>query len=552
MQNPDSKVANILLSAYYLYDSARHPTNDPAFSSLYKVAMTQYAQKAFKADKESPMTCSMFAGYFLLRKAFPTVEALARKALEFTDVNAIASDAWYLLARKEHYEGDPQKALNLYRQSDQARGGEKGYLPAKFGAVQMQVKMKDYDGAKFRLEKIIQQTKNPEAMTLLGALYAQEVFEAQASGNKEDKSAEIKKAISLLESVRASWKDEKKKLAPDESVLLYLARLYEDTSQDKSMQCLSQVEQLQLSQIPESERPEDAESEETVNDILRERLAPQLLNNMGCFLYQFEKTEQARNMFQMALNACVKSQEKDDGTDTDALVTSISYNLARTYEASGMLDEAKKVYAGLLERHNDYTEANARLTYIALRQSPTDEGPKKMAKLYEGEYQNLEVRALNGWYLNKAKRRVANLAEDQEQRHHKHTLLYYDKHDMYSLTGMGNLYLLTARDMRRESDQDKEKRRKTYDRAVEFFDKALQLDSKNAYAAQGIAIALVDDRKDYSTAVQIFSKIRDTLRDASVYINLGHVYAELRQFHKSIENVSYIILGSPSIRLLTR
>jgi RNA polymerase-associated protein CTR9 len=103
---------------------------------------------------------------------------------------------------------------------------------------------------------------------------------------------------------------------------------------------------------------------------------------------------------------------------------------------------------------------------------------------------------------------------------------------------MGNLHLLAARDMRRDTEQDREKRRKAYERAVEFFDKALQLDPKNAYAAQGIAIAIVDDKKDYSTAVQIFTKIRDTLRDASVYMNLGHVYAELRQYNKSIENVS--------------
>jgi RNA polymerase-associated protein CTR9 len=534
-------VANILLGVYYLYESSRHATNDPAFGSLYKLAMTQYTQKAFKLDKEYPMTCAMFGGYFLLRKHFPTVEALARKAIELTDVNAIASDGWYLLARKEHYEGDPTRASDYYSKSDQARGGaDKGYLPAKFGAVQMQVKMKDYNGAKFRLEKITQVAKNPESMSLLGALYAEEVFAAQASGSKEDKSTEIKKATSLLESVRSLWKDEKKKLSPDESVLLYLARLYESNFPDKSMQCLQQVEQMQLSQIPEEDRPGDIEDEEAKMNLLRENLSPQLLSNMGCFLYQSEKIEQARSMFQTALNACVKSRDKDEGTDTDALVTTISYNLARTYEAAGMPDEAKKVYEGLLERHSDYTEANARLTYISLRQSPTDEGPRKMAKLYETESANLEVRALFGWYLSKSKRRVANIAEDHEQRHYKHTLQGHDKHDRYSLTGMGNIYLLTARDMRRDTDQEKEKRRKMYEKAVEFFDKALQLDPKNAYAAQGIAIALVDDKKDYSSAVQIFSRIRDTLRDASVYLNLGHVYAELRQFSKSIENVSLL------------
>ncbi|EGD87946.1 hypothetical protein H112_04420 [Trichophyton rubrum D6] len=533
--NPDSKAANILLAAYYLHDSSRHSTSDPEFSSLYKTAMTQYTQKAFKLDKEYPMTCATFGSYFLLRKHFPTVEALARKAIELTDVNAIASDGWYLLARKEHTEGDPERALEYYNRSDQARGGaDKGYPPAKFGAVQMLVRRKDFDGAKFRLEKIIQQTKNPEAMALLGSLYADEVF--AAANSKEDKSAEAKKAISLLESVRTSWKADKKKLTPDESVLLYLARLYETSAPDKSMQCLNQVEEMQLAQIPDDEKPDNVEGEQAMTDILRERLSPQLLNNIGCFLYQADKIEQARTMLQTALNACVQAQEREDASDTDAYVTTISYNLARTYEAAGMLDEAKKVYEGLLERHSDYVEANARLTYISLRQDPSGEGAKKMTKLYETEASNMEVRALYGWYLNKTKRRVANLAEDHEQRHYKHTLQGYDKHDRYALTGMGNLYLLTGRDMRRDGEQEKEKRHKIYEKAVEFFDKALQLDPKNAYAAQGIAIALVDDRKDYSTAVQIFSKVRDTLRDSTVYLNLGHVFAELRQFTKSIEN----------------
>ncbi|KAL2866304.1 putative RNA polymerase II transcription elongation factor (Ctr9) [Aspergillus lucknowensis] len=535
--NPDSKTANILLAVYYLYDSSRHATTDPSFGSLYKVAMTQYTQRAFKLDKEYPMTCALFGGYFLLRKSYQTVETLSHKAIENTDVMQIASDGWYLLGRKSHYEGNLTKAAEYYNRSDQARGGgDRGFLPAKFGTIQMQVSNKDYDGAKFQLEKIIQQTKNPECMILLGALHAEEVFAAQRSGSKEDKSAEAKKAITLLEGVRALWKDENKKSTPDESVLVYLSQLYEPSAPDKSMQCLTQLEEMQLAEIPEEERPEDLEDEEQLNAALRVNLPPQLLNNMGSFFYQSEKLGLARTMFQTALDACVRSQEKKSDLDTDALVTTISYNLGRAYEASDMPDEAKKVYEGLLERHSDYTEANARLTYLALRRSPTDEGPKKMAKLYETDSANLEVRALFGWYLSKSKKRTANIAEDHEQRHHKHTLQYFDKHDRYSLTGMGNVHLLFARDMRRDTDQEKEKRRKMYERAVEFFDKALQLDPRNAYAAQGIAIALVDDKKDFSTAVHIFSKIRDTLKDASVYLNLGHVYAELRQYTRSIEH----------------
>ena len=223
--------------------------------------------------------------------------------------------------------------------------------------------------------------------------------------------------------------------------------------------------------------------------------------------------------------------------DTDALATTISYNLARTYEASGLLDEAKVVYEGIVERHADYTDARTRLAYIELRQNPTEDGPKAMATLYETDSANLEVRSLFGWYLSRSKKRTMNLAEDQEQRHYKHTLQQYDKHDRYSLTGMGNLYLTTAREMRRDSEQERSKRSKTYEKAVEFYDKALQLDPKNAYAAQGIAIALIEDKKDLTGAVQIFSKIRDTVREASVYINLGHVFCDLKQYSRSIESV---------------
>ncbi|KAI9837494.1 MAG: hypothetical protein M1819_007143 [Sarea resinae] len=535
--SPNSKIANILLALYYLNSSSQHSTTDPEFVQLYKKAMTQYTQKAFKLDKELPLTCATFGQYFLSRKAMPTVENLARKAIELTDVNAIASDGWFLLAKKEHYDEQLSRASEFYQKADQARGGgDNGYLPAKFGVAQLQVLMQDFDGAKFRLEKIIQSSKSIEAMTLLGALYAEDFFTNQATGYKEDKSGELKKAIALLETVRMAWKDPKKHLTPDSSVLLNLARLYEADHPDKSLQCLQQVEQMELDQIPEEERPEDTEDESARLAALRENLPPQLLNNIGCFHYQAEKFDLARESFQTALNACVKVGEKDSSIDTDALVTTISYNLARTYEAATLLDEAKQVYQGLLARHEDYTDANTRLAYIALRQSPTDEGPKAAAKLYQADYTNLEVRALYGWYLSKSKKRALNIAEDPEQRHYKHSLQHHDKHDRYSLTGMGNLYLTTAREMKRDTDQDKEKRRKTYEKAVEFFDKALQLDPKNAYAAQGVGICLVEDKKEFGAAVQMFTRVRETVRDASVYINLGHVYAELKQYSRAIEN----------------
>jgi RNA polymerase-associated protein CTR9 len=537
--NPDSKVANILLGLFYLDASAHVPTNSPEFISLYKKAMTVYTQKAFKADKELPLTCATFAGYFLSRKSWPTVETLAHKAIQYTDVNAIASDGWYLLARKEHYSDNYEVAKDYYGRADEARGGvDRGFLPAKFGAAQLAVLKNDHGEAKLRLEKIIQQSKNIEAMILLGTLYAEEVFFSQLSGLKEDKTTEFKKAVGYLETVRTAWKDPKKNLIPDASVLLNLARLYETEQPDKSLQCLQQVEQLEFDQISADERPQDTEEEAALKTSIRESLPPQLLNNMGCFLYQNEKYDQAREMFQAALSACIKVGEKQEEIDTDALVTTISFNLGRTYEANGLLDEANTVYEGLLSRHSDYIDAKTRIAYIALRQNPTEDGPKAVVKLYTEAPSDLEVRALYGWYLSKvhARKRTGSVADDPELRHYKHTLQNYEKHDRYALIGMGNLYLMTAREMRRDTDAEKQKRTATYVRAVEFFDKALQLDPKNAYAAQGIAIALVEDKKDFKTALSIFIKVRDTVKDANIYVNLGHIFAELRQYSKAIEH----------------
>ncbi|KAL2426484.1 Tetratricopeptide repeat protein 1 [Exophiala dermatitidis] len=552
--NPESKVAHALLGVYYLHESAKYPASDPQFNLLYKKAMSEHTKKAYTIDKNFPLSCATFASYFLLTGRYDTVEPLARKAIEQTDINAIASDGWYLLARKEHNKGDLAKASDYYTRSDQARGGlDKGYFPAKFGLIQIMVQSGDLQGAKFRLESLGQLNRHVEAMTLLGCLYAEEAFSSQNTPTKEEKAASARKAITLLENVRRTWKDEKSRVRPDESVLLYLARLYELENPVESFKCLQQVEAMQLEKIPDEDKPDVSEDEATYISQLRENLPPQLLNNMACFLYNQESYSLARETFQIALNACVKLTEKQeaekkaveeekisseevDNSDTDALVTTISYNLARTYEALGLTAEAQKVYEGLLARHADYTDASARLAFLALESSPRDEGPRKIHAVYQSDYGNTEVRALMGWYHHSAKKKTNNVAEDVEYRHYKHTLQGYDKHDLYSLTGMGNVHLAIARDMPRNTDQEKEKRSKMYAKAYEFFDKALQLDPKNAYAAQGVAIALCDDKKAYSDALQIFTKVKDTLRDASVNVNLGHILTELRQYQRAIDN----------------
>jgi RNA polymerase-associated protein CTR9 len=193
----------------------------------------------------------------------------------------------------------------------------------------------------------------------------------------------------------------------------------------------------------------------------------------------------------------------------------------------------------VLERHADYIDARTRLAYIALKQSPNDEGPKAISKLYQDAPSDFEVRALYGWYLGRisSKKRSSDLAQDPELRHYKHTLQNHDKHDRYALIGMGNIYLQHAREMPRDTEPHRAKRSQMYCKALEFFEKALQLDPKNAYAAQGIAIAMVEEKKEHTKALPLFMQIRETVRDnANVAVNLGHLLTEMRQFGKAIES----------------
>ena len=542
MQNPDSKVANTLVGLFHLRDSARFHPSDPAFTARYRRALTEYVERAYRLDPDAPLACAALGAYFLPRQDWAAVERLGRRAVRNTDVNALASDAWYLLARAAHYAPRPDwaRVQECYGKADAARGGgETGFAPAKLGIAQAQARAGDRAGARFRLEGFVRKTNSFEARVLLGVLCAQEAFEPLTQGGTKDEKKELmRKAAAHLDNARLAWKDVRKNLKPDVNVLLALARLYETDHPDKALSCLLEVQDLSLNDLQSDLQYADVEDEALRKQKKRAHLPPQLLNNIACFQFQLERFGESTETFQLALNSCMNLKEDEGPTaeEADRLVSSISYNLARSYEGAGELDEAMKVYETLLARHADYTDAKTRLVLIALRQHPTDQGPAAMSKLYNADNQQLEVRALYAWYLSRqAKRQPLNLAEDHEQRVHKHTLQYHEKHDAYALTGLGNLHLLVAREMRRATPQELEKRRRTYDKALEFFAKALALDPRNAYAAQGVAIAQAEDQRNFAAAVHTLTKVKDAVRDSATLVNLGHAYGELRQYGRAME-----------------
>lgn len=91
------------------------------------------------------------------------VETLAKKAIDYTDIGTVASDGWYLLARKHHYALEYERALVFYRKSNEGRfekprgaaGEERGFLPARLGIGQVQILMKGMWSFYWSIEVIV-------------------------------------------------------------------------------------------------------------------------------------------------------------------------------------------------------------------------------------------------------------------------------------------------------------------------------------------------------------------------------------------------------------
>ncbi|KAK9464773.1 hypothetical protein V1512DRAFT_229890 [Lipomyces arxii] len=525
--DPDNTPANALIGLYY-QDKAYQNVAAPEFVELYGTAL-KYTQKAYKLGGQKVALAGIgLASYLFSKKVqMETVIKLCERVIDYTDVPAITSDAYFWIARAYHYQENYERAMTNYQW---ARNAKADNVSAKVGMGQIQIINKDLTEAKLTFEKVIQDhPKCAEAMLLLGYLYASEYTHRAAtavvgSGNtaaEKTLASEKTKAKNLLERYLKLVESPTGLSATEIDAHILLSRLYEDESIDQAMASLQPAMGMQQS--------------------LYGAASPRVLNNMGVLKYQKGQFDQAAGFIQSAIEQLATATVDDE--QKESLIVTLTYNLGRLQEQIGRIDDAKSAYAKVEVLMPGYVDARLRLCYLALKDSEDggsttpEEAMKKMQELIETESGNLEVRALHGWYLHQHQRKrppPKNINEDIEQRHYKHTLLYYDKYDIYSLTAMANIHLAAAREMRPASEADADKRKRAYERAVELFDKCLQLDGNNAYAAQGIAIALAEEKK-YNIAAGIFGKIRETLNDVSPFINLGHCLTEMKNYSRAIE-----------------
>lgn len=291
---------------------------------------------------------------------------------------------------------------------------------------------------------------------------------------------------------------------------------------------------------------------------------PRLLNNLGALQHMEGNLDEARTTYEDALTKAATLSAEDG----EAMSTSILYNLAKVYEDSGDHAVAKEAYDKLLSRHPEYVDG--RSFYDSLENTPLttqiakirqaqmlvnigqpNEAHELLKQALATQNTNLNLRA---FYTSFLLQHNVKVAKDFVFA----TLKDHERHDVYSLCAAGWILYTQSRDNRDPNPKMIEERKRNFQRAVEAYHKALQLDPLCAVAAQGLAIAVAEDAlgilsgvppvsaaddaqrrmKNSREALDVFAKIRETLNDGSVYVNMGHCYYARDEFDRAIESVS--------------
>lgn len=499
--NPNKNLeAKILISIAKFDDCFINSVSDDDFRTKYVEAMS-FAKASYEEDPSNEVIQLIIASYYFSKGNIEIVQNICDKIFnDKNSTNFVKSESLFWMARCKLVSGDVLQAQKMF--SDSIKQNENNTL-ARVGYAQCLVIRGEINDAIRTLERVQElNSKILEVTYALGMLYS-----------KITKFKE--KAIAVLEKYVKIADDQEE--AVSVPALITLAKLYEDTDISKSLEYLEKVKQEELLA---------GKTEEEISGII--------FNNLGVFSLLENHVTEAESYFNQALKN-VKKQYATDPETGNAMELTLTYNIARAEESSNNSEKVKdamKLYEDILSKCPHYTSAKIRWLIIAC--SSDDKDVKdEVQKLLEEEGDDLEVRSFYGWYLKNFGMKhglVKDKSKDLESEHHRETLTKYTSHDCYALISMARVYCVLAREVKEQQKKDQ-----YYVRAAQLYQKVLNLDPKNAYAAQGIAIIFAE-KKQNGLALEIFRKVRDSLNDITVYLNMGHCLLEVKQFAKAIES----------------
>ncbi|CUM65692.1 uncharacterized protein PRCAT00003340001 [Priceomyces carsonii] len=534
--DPENLKAKILLNLAHFNNSFNNSLSDDEFIKNYEQCLREISSN-YELSPEDSVVLLTLVTYYFSKEDYTLTEKLLNKIVfkvtgssnlvkfsKFSQLSKfesiILSQCAFWLGRISFIRADFTQSQKFFHESIKL---DENNLLAKLGLGQSQVSRGSIEEATITFESILK--TNPKCLEVnysLGLLYSE-----HKSRKKQEQAIIILERYLRLSNNRgisSSKNDEGLEFLNKEPVALnaylVLSKLYENRDINQALNYLKKAI--------------DSRGE------MGQEAPLEVYNNIGIFNFLKHNTEDACFYFREALNKLGLSKTfiSEDGQPDlylpEDLKVTLNFNIARSAEADNEV-ESIGTYKAILKECPNYFSAKLRLLFldcISSNNSPKKDIKDEIEHLLEVNASNIEIRSFYGWFAKNFGKKLG-MKPDADTNHQKETLVEYDSHDCYALISLANIYCLMARDIK--SSGADEKKKKYYIRAVELFAKVLSVDPKNVFAAQGLAIVYIEN-KELNKGLDILRKIRDSLDDLSVYLNLGHVLVDLKQYGKAIES----------------
>lgn len=322
-------------------------------------------------------------------------------------------------------------------------------------------------------------------------------------------------------------------IAQDADVFTDLAKLWQEESLEKAITAYQTAISIK--------REDDEDEDDKAVDYSAVRLSTNLAS-----LYAIQgEVDAAERMFQES----IQRMGAENGKEADMLKTVIAYDLGRANEQGGDSIKATQWYRDVLRQHPEHVDSKIRLAAIASAAGRNVEAHNYLKDCLRADESNINVRsAFTNFLISIGSYKEALNFTGQ-------TRAKYDNKDAFTYTALGWLHYTLGREAK--STADLAERSKQYLRSAEAYERALSIDPTNAVAAQGLAIALAEDTltpkalqqqpgsvEDLKTrtrqagqALTVLGRIKDSLPEGAVNVNIGHCYFIRGEEERAIEAV---------------
>ncbi|GBC02979.1 hypothetical protein RclHR1_04910012 [Rhizophagus clarus] len=487
--NPNSVPANILLATIE-FDIAKQldpykDVSDEERLANYCAGMER-VELALNIDPTKSSALILLAHGFYLREEMDFALEALRRAEKYADSRFMQSETHYQLARAYHFIEDYDKAFYHYYHAIDIN---ENHTSARYGYGQMLIRNGYYEEAKDEFEKLWHlNIKNLDVTTVLCVLNAHIGF------NDSDQSVR-QKALNDFDRISKAFVEDKYK-NPDISTVK--AWFFEQKKNPvKALASLKKAKELY--------------------ERLHRPVPFELLNKMGNMAFKAKLYEEAIEHYSEALKIIEKLPEKGGYRGL-----TVCYNKGRANEAAHKTEQARKIYKKIIDRSPEFVLARLRLAAIEDKLKNHHKVDEIIHEVLDLDEENMEVKKIHALYQLRR-------GDFQTPRNLLHSLA--EKNDLVAITALGSLYLIKARLIKQE--HEKPQREAYYKRAVELFQRALNLNPRNIWAANGITVALAETGR-MQEANEGFWKILQNCPKPEFNINYAHTCALLGDYGNAI------------------